>query len=72
MAHAARRALARGRDHVVAVRRRAVADELAIDAGTARLGVLEFLEHEHAGAAGDDEAVALLVVGAGGDVAGGR
>ena len=32
----------------------------------ARLGVLELLEHDDAGAAGDDEAVAVLVVGAAG------
>src|SRR5215207_9254229 len=61
--HAAHRAFARGSDHVVAVRRGAVPDELAVDAGTACLGVLEFLEHNDAGAARDDEAVAVHVVG---------
>ena len=64
MLHAAHRALARGRHHVVAVGGRAVAGDLGIDLGAARLGVLEFFQHQHAGAAGDDEAVAVLVVGA--------
>ena len=60
------------RHHVVAVRGGAVADDLAVDAGAARLGVLELLEHDDAGAAGDDEAVAVLVIGARGDRRAGR
>ena len=63
-AHAAHRAFARRRHHVVAVRGRAVAGDLGVDLRAARLGVLELFEHQHAGAAGDDEAVAVLVVGA--------
>ena len=62
--HAAHRALARGRHHVVAVGGRAVAGDLGIDLGAARLGVFELFQHQHAGAAGDDEAVAVHVVGA--------
>ena len=42
---------------------RSVADELGIDLGAAGLGALEFLEHNRAGATGDDEAIALGVVG---------
>jgi hypothetical protein len=52
------------RDHVVTVRSRAIADDLGEDFRAARPGVPEFLEHQHAGAAGDDEAVALHVIGA--------
>ena len=63
-AHAADSALTRGRDHVVAVRGRAIAGDLGIDACAAGLGVLELFEHEHAGTAGDDEAVAVGVIGA--------
>ena len=44
----------------------AVADQLGVDAGAAGAGVIEFLEHEDAGALAHDEAVALLVEGAGG------
>ena len=72
LAHAAHRTFARRRHHVVAVRRRAVADDLGIDLGAARLGVLELLQHQHAGAAGDDEAVAVDVIGARGDGSPGR
>ena len=64
MLHAAHRALARGRHHVVAVGGRAVADDLGVDLGAARLGVLELFQHQHAAAAGDHEAVAVDVVGA--------
>ena len=64
MLHAARRAFARRRHHVEAVGGRAVAGELGVDLRAARLGVFEFLEHQHAGAAGDDEAVAIGVIGA--------
>ena len=62
--HAAHRALARRRHHVVAVGGRAVAGEFAVDPRAARFGVLVFFEHENAGAARDHEAVAILVVGA--------
>src|SRR5690606_5306252 len=63
-AHAAHRAFARRRDHVEAVRGGAIADDLAMDARTARLGMVEVLEDENAGTAGDDEAVAVLVISA--------
>ena len=62
--HAAHRAFSGGRHHVVAVGGGAVADDLAIDARAARLGVLELLEHDDARSAGDDESVALRIVGA--------
>ena len=52
------------RGDVVGVARQAVADDLGIDLGAARLGVLVFLEHDDAGALAHDEAVAVLVVGA--------
>ncbi len=57
-AHAALAAFAGRRHHVVAVGGGAVADDLAVDLGAARLGVLQLLQHQNAGAAGDDEAVA--------------
>ena len=57
-------ALARRRDHVVAVGGRAIARDFGIDFRAARLGVFEFFEHQHAGAARDHEAVAIGVVGA--------
>src|SRR5215204_3247415 len=44
LAHAAQRSLPRRRDHVMAVRGRAVAGDLAVDAGAPRLGVIELLE----------------------------
>ncbi|EGE57185.1 hypothetical protein RHECNPAF_470074 [Rhizobium etli CNPAF512] len=68
LAHAADGALARGCDHVVTIRGGAVADDFGVDLGAAGLGVLKLLEHQHAGAAGDDEAVAVDVIGARGAV----
>src|SRR5260370_774380 len=44
--------------------RRAAAGDPGLGAGAARLGMLELLEHQHAGAAGDDEAIAVDVIGA--------
>ena len=67
-AHAARSAFAGRLHHVVAVGGGAVADELAVDAGAASLGVLELLENDDAGAAGNDEAVAGDVIGAARDL----
>ena len=55
--------LGRGGD-VIGVAGHAVADDLGIDLGAARLGVLELLEHDDAGALAHDEAVAVLVIGA--------
>ena len=52
------------RGDVVGVAGQAVADHLGIDLGAARLGVLELLEHDDAGALAHDEAVAVPVVGA--------
>src|SRR3546814_11163902 len=50
-------------DLVDAVGGHAVAGQLGVDARAARLGVFVFLQHQHAAAAGDDEAVASGVVG---------
>ena len=61
--HAARRALARGLDHIGAVRGGGIADQLAVDLGAARLCPLQLLEHDNAAAAGDDEAVAIGIEG---------
>ncbi|MPL82870.1 hypothetical protein SDC9_28819 [bioreactor metagenome] len=59
--HRAFAALARGRNHVIAVRGGAVTGELGIDLGAARLRVFKLLEHHDAAAARDDEAVARHV-----------
>ena len=64
LAHAPHRTLAGGGDHVVPVGGGAVAGDLAVDPRAAGLGVLVFLQHQHTGAAGDDEAVAVHVIGA--------
>ena len=65
VAHGAEGAVAvlRRRGDVMGVARHAVADDLGIDLGAALLGMLEFLEHQHAGALAHDEAVAVLVPG---------
>ena len=54
------------RGDVIGVARQAVADHLGIDFRAARLGMLIFLEHDHARALAHDEAVAVLVIGAAG------
>ena len=63
--HRARRALAGriGLGHVRGVRRDAVADQLGVDARTARPRVLELLQDEHCGRLAHDEPVSLLVEG---------
>src|SRR6185436_2667477 len=63
-AHATHSTLPRGGHHVEAVGGGAVARDLAVNLGAAASGALHLLEHEHAGAAGDHEAVAALVVSA--------
>ena len=52
-----------GRGDVVGVGRAAAAEQLGVDAGAARAGVLEFFEDEDAGPFAEDEAVAVLVEG---------
>ena len=47
--------------HVIRVAVCAAAQQLRVDPGAARLRVLQALEHEHAGALAEDEAVAALV-----------
>ena len=68
--HAAHCAFAGGLDHVVAIGGGAIAGELAQDVGTPGLGVLVLFQHQHAAAAGDDEAVTVGVVGAAGQFRG--
>ena len=51
---------------VAAVGAHAVAEHFGVDVGAAGLGVLQFLEHEHAGPFAQDEAVAVAVEGAAG------
>ena len=70
-AHAAHRALARRGDHVVTVAVGGVADDLGVDGRAPGQGPVHVLEHHHAGAAGDDEAVAVDVVGPAGPGGGG-
>jgi hypothetical protein len=53
-----------GRGHVEGVGAHAEAGQLGVDLGAARLGVLVLLEHQHAGALAEHEAVAVLVPGA--------
>ena len=48
----------------MAVGGEAIAGDFGVDLGAARLGALIFLQHQHAGAAGDDETVAVAVIGA--------
>src|SRR5690606_25264375 len=62
--HAARGTFTGGGHHVVAVGGGAVAGEFRVDGGAARQGMVERLDHQHTAAAGDDEAVALRVIGA--------
>src|SRR6185437_14169702 len=52
----------RGGD-VIGIAREPVANQLGVDFGAARLGVLEGFEHDHAGALAHYEAVAVLVIG---------
>ena len=47
--------------HVIRIGRVAVADQLAIDARTARLRVFQFLEHDNRGTLAHDEAIAAEV-----------
>src|SRR5262249_59965639 len=47
----------------ISVRRRGVTADLAVDGRAARDGVVEFLEHEHARALAEDEAITLQVEG---------
>lgn len=53
-----------GRRHVVSVAARPVAPELGVDAGPARPGVLQLLQHEHGRALGHHEPAAPAVEGA--------
>ena len=49
---------------MIGIARHAIAHNLGIDSRTARLGVLQFLEHHHTGTLAHDEAVTVLVIGA--------
>ena len=59
--HRALRAVDVRRGHVVRVGAHAEADQLGVDLRAAPLGVLVLLEHQHAGAFAEHEAVAVLV-----------
>ena len=48
------------RGDVIGVAGQAVADDLGVDLGAARLGVFELFQHDDAGALAHDEAVAVL------------
>src|SRR3990167_2685551 len=61
--HAAHRTFATRRDHVVAVGGGAIADDFGVDLGAALERVLQFFDHHHAAATGDDETVTLGIVG---------
>ena len=63
--HAADSAFARGGHHVVAVGRGAVAYQLGVDFCAPCQGVVQLLQHQHATTAGDDEAIAVGIVGPG-------
>src|SRR5699024_10849858 len=61
--HAAHGAFAARRDHVGAVGSHAVTNQFGMDFGAACLGMFVFLQHQHAAAGADDEAVAIGVIG---------
>src|ERR1700730_7106052 len=65
--HAAHRPFAGRRDHVIAVRGQAVSGDLGVNFRPPRAGMLQFLQHQYPSAAGDDEPVPVLTIGAGGD-----
>ena len=62
--HAAGRTFAGWLHHVVAIGGGTIADQFAVDLCAARLGVFKLFQHQRAAAAGNDEAVAVLVIGA--------
>ena len=62
--HTAHRAFAGGGDHIVAIRGGTVTDQLRIDFCAPGLGVFQFFYYQHTAATGDNEAVAVGVVGA--------
>ena len=64
--HAADGAFAAWGHHVVAVGRRAVADDFRVDLGATGQSVFQLFNHDHAATAGNDETVTLGVVSAGG------
>ena len=63
--HAADGAFTAWGNHVVAVGCCAVADDFSVDLGATGQGVFQFFNNNHAAATGDDEAVAVFVVGTG-------
>ena len=68
--HATHRAFAGGGHHVVTVRGGAIAHQLRVDFCAPGSGVLELFYDQHATATGDDEAIAVDVIGAGGPLRG--
>src|ERR1700724_308828 len=65
-AHAPYRSFAGRRDHVMAVRGQTISGDLGVNLRAARLGTLQLLQHQYPSAAGDDETVPVLIIGAGG------
>jgi len=63
--HAADGAFAAWSNHVVAVGRRAVADDFGVDFGATSQSVFQLFNHDHATTTGDDEAITVFVVGTG-------
>jgi len=68
--HAAHRPLARGSNHIVAVGSGAVTHQFSIDLRAALDCVPQFLHNQHPAATGDDEAVAVGIIGPGGALGG--
>src|SRR5690606_18624949 len=62
--HAAHGAFARGSHHVGTIRGGAITGQFGVDGRTAGQGVVEGLDDQHTTAAGNDEAVAVHVIGA--------
>ena len=60
------RAFRMRRRHMIGIAREAITDHLGVDFRTARLGMLIFFQHHHAGALAHDKTVAVLVIRAAG------
>ncbi|MNS69277.1 hypothetical protein D3C72_1025850 [compost metagenome] len=63
--HATHRAFTARGDHVVAVGGGTVTGDFGVDVGTAGQGMFQLLDHQDAAATGDDETVAVRIIGTG-------
>ncbi len=63
--HAAHRTFTARGDHVVTVGSGAVAGQLGIDVSTTSQRVLQLFDHQNAAATGDDETIAVRIIGTG-------